>query len=121
MQFATIARFLASNSRCQIKSLDVGKIGAVLFNDPYEIIFDGGEAEVFLVRLVSSIVKGTDFYLTESNICIPHSALNGAAPEEIITGSWTEEKKMELKEKIIAVRQLRIETNKADRCSPCLA
>jgi hypothetical protein len=47
--------------------------------------------------------------------------LKGATPEEVITGSWTEEKKMELKEKMIAARQLRIEINKAVRCIPCLA
>ncbi|MEI8027691.1 MAG: DDE-type integrase/transposase/recombinase, partial [Pseudomonadota bacterium] len=37
-----------------------------------------------------SLVKATDFYLNESNTYIPHSALKGATPEEIITGSWTE-------------------------------
>jgi hypothetical protein len=68
-----------------------------------------------------SLVKATDFYLNESNTCMSHSALKGATPEEIITGSWTEEKKTELKEKIIAARQSRIETNKAIRCTPCLA
>ncbi len=74
-----------------------------------------------LLSNFDSLVKGADFYLTESNTCIPHSALKGATPEEIITGSWTEEKKMELKEKIIEARQLRIETNKAVRSSPCFA
>ena len=66
-----------------------------------------------LLSQSDSLVKGTDFYLTESNTCIPHSAWKGATPEEIITVSWTEEKKMELKEKIIAARQLRMEPNKA--------
>jgi hypothetical protein len=47
--------------------------------------------------------------------------LKGATPEEIVTGSWTEEKKMELKEKIAAARLLRFESNKAIRCAPCLA
>jgi hypothetical protein len=74
-----------------------------------------------LLSNFDSLVKGTDFNLTESNTCIPHSALKGATPEEIITGSWTEEIKMELKKKIIGARQLRIETNKAVRASPCLA
>ncbi|MEI8025122.1 MAG: hypothetical protein WCI18_02125 [Pseudomonadota bacterium] len=74
-----------------------------------------------LLSSIESLVKGTDFYLTERNTCIPHSALKGATPEEIITGSWTAEKKMELKQKIIAARQLRIETNKAVRLTPCLS
>ena len=74
-----------------------------------------------LLSNFESLVKGTDFYLIESNIYIPHSALKGATPEEIIAGSWTEEKKTELKEKIIAARQLRIEINKAVRSSPCLS
>ena len=74
-----------------------------------------------LLSNFESPVKGTDFYLIESNTCFPHSALKGATPEKIITVSWTEEKKTELKEKIIAARQSRIETNKAVRSSPCLA
>jgi hypothetical protein len=40
-----------------------------------------------LLSNFDSLVKGTDFYLNESNTCIPHSALKGATPEEIITGS----------------------------------
>ena len=74
-----------------------------------------------LLSSFESVVKATDFYLHDSKSCIPHSVLKGATPEEIITGSWTEEKKTELKEKIVAARQLRIETNKAVRCTPCLA
>ncbi|MEI8027838.1 MAG: hypothetical protein WCI18_15925 [Pseudomonadota bacterium] len=74
-----------------------------------------------LLSNFESLVKGTDFYLNESNTCIPHSALNRATPEEIITGIWTEEKITELKEKIVASKQLRMETNKAVCCTPCLA
>ena len=68
-----------------------------------------------------SLVKGADFYLHESNTCIPHSALKGATPEEVITGKWTEDRITELKEKITAARKLRLETNRAVRCTPCLA
>ncbi len=76
---------------------------------------------IFILSNFGSLAKGTEFYLTESNTCIPHPALKGATPEEIDTGSWTEEKKTELKEKIAAARQLRIETNKAVRSAPRLA
>ena len=69
-----------------------------------------------------SLVKGTDYYLNESNSCIPHSAMTGDTPEEIITGNWTEEKITEFKEKPTAARQLRMETNKAVHCSQfCLS
>jgi hypothetical protein len=68
-----------------------------------------------------SLVKGADFYLHESNTRIPHSALKGATPEEAITGKWTEDRITELKEKIVAARKLRLETNRAVRCTPCLA
>ncbi len=74
-----------------------------------------------LLSNFESLVKGTDFYLNESNSCIPHPALKGATPEEIITGIWTEEKITQLKEKIAAARQLRMEANKAVRSNPCLA
>ena len=68
-----------------------------------------------------SLVKGADFYLHESNTCIPQSTLKGATPEEAITGKWTEERITELKEKIVAARKLRLEANRAVRCTPCLA
>ena len=93
-------------------------------NSMVEMLFHRMKHRYLYTTLLSnfeSLVKGTDFYLIESNIYIPHSALKGATPEEIITGSWTEEKKTELKEKILAARQLRIETNKAVRCAPCLS
>ncbi len=68
-----------------------------------------------------SLVKGADFYLHESNTCIPHSALKGATPEEVITGKWTEDRITEFKEKIVAAIKLRLETNRAVHCTPCLA
>ena len=48
-------------------------------------------------------------------------ALNGATPEKIITGIWTEEKNTQLREKIANALQLGIETNKAVRFPACLA
>ena len=105
-------------------SMTIAQIDIEHSNSMVEMLFHRMKHRYLFTILLSnfdSLVKGSDFYLTESNTCIPHSALKGATPEEIITGSWTEEKKMELKEKIIAARQLRIETNKAVRCTPCLA
>jgi transposase InsO family protein len=105
-------------------SLTIAQIDIEQSNSMVEMLFHRMKHRYLFTILLSnfeSLVKGADFYLYESNTCIPHSALKGATPEEIITGRWTEEKKMELKEKIIAARQLRIETNKAIRCTPCLA
>jgi hypothetical protein len=105
-------------------SRTIAQIDIEQSNSMVEMLFHRMKHRYLFTILLSNfdaLVKGTDFYLTESNTCIPHSALKGATPEEIITGSWTEEKKMELKEKIIAARQLRIETNKAVRCTPCPA
>ena len=105
-------------------SLTIAQIDIEQRNSMVEMLFHRLKHRYLFTILLSnfeSLVKGTDFYLNESNTCIPHSALKGATPEEIITGIWTEEKITELKEKIAAARQLRIETNKAVRCTPCLA
>ena len=64
-------------------------------NSRVEMLFHRMKHRYLYTTLLSnfeSLVKGTDFYLIESNIYIPHSALKGATPEEIITGSWTKEK-----------------------------
>ena len=50
------------------------------------------------------LVKAVDFYFTDSNIIIPHSALKGATPEEIFTGIWTLEKIKQINERITAVQ-----------------
>ncbi len=36
--------------------------------------------------------ESVDFYLNESNNMIPHSALRGATPYEVITQSWSDDK-----------------------------
>ncbi len=69
----------------------------------------------------AAVEKGVDFYLTESNTCIPHSALKGATPEEVMTGRWTQEKIVAMNAKIADARLARIESNKRLRCQPCLA
>ena len=69
----------------------------------------------------AAVENGVDFYLTESNTCIPHSALKGATPEEVITGRWTQEKILEMQKKLATARLARIQSNKSQRCLPCLA
>jgi len=78
---------------------------------------------LFTIPLINfkSLEKGVDFFLTESNTYIPHSALNGATPEEAITGSWNEAKVAELKLKLRQARNKRIAANQLLRCSSCLA
>jgi hypothetical protein len=68
-----------------------------------------------------ALVKGVDFYLTESNTRIPHQALKGATPKEAITGRWDHQKINEMKNKIIDAKTKRIEANRSTRCLPCLA
>ncbi len=68
-----------------------------------------------------AVVKGVDFYMNESNDCIPHSALKGATPNEVITGRWTEDIIAALHDRMIQARKSRSETNLAARCQPCLA
>ncbi len=78
---------------------------------------------LFTIPLPSfaAVENGVDFYLTESNNCIPHSALKGATPEEVITGKWTQEKIVEVKVKIAGARLARTESNKSLHCQPCLS
>jgi len=40
----------------------------------------------------------------------------GATPEEAITGKWTHDKMMAMKEKVLAARLSRIESNTSRRC-----
>jgi hypothetical protein len=49
------------------------------------------------------------------------SALKGATPEEMFTGTWTLEKIKEINERITMAKLLRIESNTSSRCEPCIA
>jgi len=69
---------------------------------------------------IAALTKGVDLYLTESNLCMPHSPLMGATPEEAITGKWTQEKMMAMKEKVLAARLARTQSNISRRCESCL-
>lgn len=67
------------------------------------------------------LVKGANFFFTDSNENIPHAALKGATPAEMLTGKWTEERIAELKARILAARRQRLARNRSNRCEPCLA
>ncbi len=68
----------------------------------------------------AALERGVDFFLTESNTCIPHAALKGATPEESITGKWNDEKIAEIKTRLNQARIARITTNQLLQCTPCL-
>jgi len=74
-----------------------------------------------LLTNIDALIKGVDFYLTESHWGITHSALKGATPEEVITGQWTQVKMLAMIEKIEAARLNRRQSDKSLRCEPCLA
>jgi hypothetical protein len=58
--------------------------------------------------------------MNESKPGLSHSALKEATPEKISIGIGAGENLAGIKKKILAARQLRIETNKAVYCIPCL-
>ena len=68
-----------------------------------------------------ALEKGADFFFTESNTVIPHSALRGGTPEEVVMGKWNEEKVKELRDQIKTARELRSKTNLSLQCPICLA
>ena len=69
--------------------LTIAQIDIEQSNSMVEMLFHRMK-HLYLYRIVlsnfESLVTGADFYLHESNTCIPHSALKGAIPEEVITG-----------------------------------
>lgn len=68
-----------------------------------------------------ALERRVDFYLTESNDIIPHSALKGATPKEAITGMWGDEKIAAMQALAVTARIERIQSNQSARCTPCLA
>jgi len=83
-------------------SLPIAQIEIEQSNSMVEMLFHRMKYRYLFTILLStfhSIAKGTDFYLNESNTCIPDSGLNEATPEETVTGSWAEGKKTEKKRK----------------------
>jgi transposase InsO family protein len=74
-----------------------------------------------LLDTFEAVVAGVNFYLTDSNENMPHSALKGATPKEAISGQWTEEKISNLREKVSTAKQQRTDFNRSTRCKPCLS
>lgn len=60
-----------------------------------------------------------EFYVNEHNTRVPHSALKGATPIEVFTGTWTISKEFELKTKIAKARQERIAYHQKLSCKKC--
>ena len=68
-----------------------------------------------------TLENGAGFFFAESNTVIPHSALKGGTPEEVIMGKWNEEKVKELQDQIKMAKELRNKTNLSLQCPLCLA
>ena len=105
-------------------SLSITPIDIEQSNSIFEMFFHRLKHRYLFAILLSnfgSLVKGTDFYLIASNSRIRHSAWEGGYSGRNYNGHQMEEKTTELKEKIAAARQLRMETKKTVHCAPCLA
>lgn len=68
-----------------------------------------------------ALEKGVEYYFSQSNTYIPHAALKGATPEEIVTGKWTSDVIAEMQALVVSARSARIESNRSRRFTPCLA
>jgi transposase InsO family protein len=77
---------------------------------------------LFLIPLTNfeALIAGVNFYITENNERIPHSALKGATPLEMITGKWNQSILAQLQQLTIKAREIRIDTNRSRKCLPCL-
>ena len=100
----------------------VAQIDIEFSNSMIEMLLNRLKHRYLLTIPLTNVVvlsKATDFFLTESNDKIPHAALRGATPLEMITGRWGEDQLNLLKEKIIDAKKLRCATNKTKKCGPC--
>jgi len=101
----------------------VAQIDVEASNSMVEMLFHRFKNRyMFTIPLTSfeAVENGADYYFIESNTHIPMAALKGATPEEVVTGKWTSEKMMEMKEKVVAARLARTQSNTSRRCQPCL-
>lgn len=102
----------------------VAQIDIEFSNSMIEMLFQRlKHRHLFTIPLtnIEALERGVDFYFTDSNTKIPHTALNGATPEEIITGRWSYGPLGLIKEQIAAAQMGRVEYNRRSRCTPCLA
>ena len=70
---------------------------------------------------IQALETDVEYFVNETNAKIPHSALKGATPEEIITGKWTTADSQQLAVNGLAARVQRSVINRSSRCTPCVA
>ncbi len=70
---------------------------------------------------LETLQKETDFIINEFNNHVPHSALAGATPLQVVSGRWNEKKRANLKEDTQKARKQRIQINRNLHCGTCLA
>ena len=102
----------------------IAQIDIEFSNSMIEMLFHRMKHRYFFTIPLTNfdaLKNAVDFFLTETNEKIPHAALKGATPLEMIQGQWTECQLLELKEQIKLCLKDRALTNKSLRCSPCLA
>ena len=77
---------------------------------------------MFTIQLTSfeAVENGAHYYFTQSNTYIPMAALNGATPEEVVNGKWTDQVIAGIQALVVSARTTRIESNLSLRCTPCL-
>lgn len=78
---------------------------------------------LYLQRLssIEAVAEHVDFYLNEHNCVLPHSALGGATPFEVVTGLWTVEARRSLALAMSKNAAARLELNRAMTCGVCTA
>ena len=73
------------------------------------------------LKSLETLKNETDFIITEFNDHVPHSALDGATPLQVASGSWSDKEITNLKESTQKARKQRIQTNRNLHCGVCLA
>ena len=73
------------------------------------------------LKNLETLQRETDFIINEFNDHVPHSALGGATPLQVASGSWSDEQVISLKESTQKARKQRIQTNRNLHCGVCLA
>lgn len=72
----------------------VAQIDVEASNSMVEMLFHRFKhRHMFTIQLTSfdAVENGADCYFTQSNTYIPMAALNGATPEEVVNGKWTDQ------------------------------
>ena len=72
------------------------------------------------LKNLETLQRETDFIINEFNDHVPHSALGGATPLQVASGSWSDEQIISLKESTQKARKQRIQTNRNLYCKVCL-